>query len=656
MDLCGPISPTSRGGNLYFLKIINGFSKYCFIYPMCRKSDTFCLFTTFMNMAENISGCKVHSIVSSNGGEFINANFIKLVMNKGIQHLTTAPYSPQQNPFAERGNRTTVEKARALLACSGLPLEWWGEAVSTAVHLENCTPDSSIGFNSPYSCWHGTTPNLEHLQPFGCRSVLYLEKHRCNSKFDLPGVEAIFLGFYPSQFPQPSDTEASRPLDNSLFDFGPVEGVPPSNVSLEDAAVTQEDNLEAVKNRFEDLELGSDTPIESPQSSVVDSDNREATPPPGRGYSYVPASDNAPCNINLAIDTANILSERRRPRAMVVGRHTANVIVGEPASIKDPKTYGDILGRLNKEHWLMAVQTEINNIERHKVWVVAPLTPGVKPLDTTWVFKRKFDANGDLLKYKARLCVRGFWQIEGIDYNATFAPTGRLLTLRIILGLGALLDFDIQQMDVKCAFLNGVPDEDLFIKVPEGVGIELPPGHGLQLQKSLYGLKQSPRCWYRSLKEFFTSINFKAATMDPCLFIHQDKAKFCCVYIHVDNLVIVGPEVQFLKDKIKGRFEMEDLGECQWVLGMRVSRDQHGRTITLSQDCYVREILEEFGMLDCRPVSAPLPSDVTTCPVDNTPPDLSFNFRRGVGLLNYLVQCSRPDLAFACSHLSQFLN
>jgi hypothetical protein len=114
--------------------------------------------------------------------------------------------------------------------------------------------------------------------------------------------------------------------------------------------------------------------------------------------------------------------------------------------------------------------------------------------------------------------------------------------------------------------------------------------------------------------------------------------------------------VQFLKDKIKERFEMEDLGECQWVLGMRVVRDRSQRTLTLTQDRYIKEILEEFEMSDCRPITSPLPTNATTCPIDPSPPSAHFNYRRGVGLLNYLVQCTRPDLAFSCSYLSQFLN
>jgi hypothetical protein len=124
----------------------------------------------------------------------------------------------------------------------------------------------------------------------------------------------------------------------------------------------------------------------------------------------------------------------------------------------------------------------------------------------------------------------------------------------------------------------------------------------------------------------------------------------------VDDLVIVGPNVGFLKTTIKSRFEMDDLGECKWVLGMRVTRDRANRTLTLSQDWYCKEILDEYGMLNCRPITTPFPSNATTCPINTASPTPGFNYRRGVGLLNYLVQCTQPDLAFTCSYLSHFLN
>ncbi|KAI7956622.1 hypothetical protein MJO28_003717 [Puccinia striiformis f. sp. tritici] len=681
MDLCGPITPASRGGNRYFLKIIDSYSKYCFIFPMRCKSTTYETFVKFITQAETYTGNKLAFVVSDNGGEFVNNRFKNFYAQRGIQHVPSAPYTPQQNPFAERGNRTTIEKARTLLATSGLPLTWWGEAVTTSVYLENRSPDSSINFASPHELWHGFAPDLTRLVPFGCRAVAYVEKHWRDSKFSASGVEAIFLGydehhhsyklwvpssskilvthharFSPSCFPALKSTATSVSTDNSLFDFS----LSPSFSPLVAPSVPLED----LDKRFSVEVHGESPPSLDPGPSPVAPFSTEVPlahspaniPEAPKGYAYVPDYSQAPKDISSAIDSSNIIEGGRRRRALVIRRHQANLIVGEPASLKDPKTYGDILGRLDEEHWLMAVEVELNNITRHEVWVVAPLTPGAKPLDTVWVFKRKFDADGDLLKYKARLCVRGFRQVEGTDYGATFAPTGRPTTLRLVLGLGAVHDFEIHQMDVKCAFLNGVPDEDLFIKVPPGVGIELPPGHGLKLLKSLYGLKQSPRCWYQALKDFFQSINFTPSSVDPCLFIHQDPSQFCCVFIHVDDLVIIGPDVDFFKAKIKARFEMEDLGECQWVLGMRVTRDRANRTLTLSQDRYVREVLEEFGMTNCRPITAPLPNNATTCPIDPSPPSPDFNYRRGVGLLSYLVQCTRPDLAFACSYFSQFLN
>lgn len=191
------------------------------------------------------------------------------------------------------------------------------------------------------------------------------------------------------------------------------------------------------------------------------------------------------------------------------------VIVGKPSSTKDPKTYGKILGQIDENEWLMAVEVELGNMARHQVWVVAPKDPRARELDTVWVFKQKFDTDG------CSVCL----------------PQQR--TRRV--------------------------------KVPKGLGVELPHGCGLKLQRLLYGLKQSPRCWYNVLKEFFVSIQFKPSVVDPCLFVHSDPKSPCFVFVHIDDLVIIGPNVSFLKTKIQARFEMEDLGKCRYVLGMRVT-------------------------------------------------------------------------------------
>lgn len=151
------------------------------------------------------------------------------------------------------------------------------------------------------------------------------------------------------------------------------------------------------------------------------------------------------------------------------------------------------------------------------MWEVAKKLPHKKPLDTIYVYQSKKNANGDVVKKKACLCVLGNRQVEGINYNKTFAPTGRDSSLRLLLMIAASQNFKLNQMDVRCAFLNGLANMRVFIKPPKGVKVDLKPTKGLLLKKSLYGLKQSPQCWYKDLSSFFSEIDFQ-----PML--------WCCIY------------------------------------------------------------------------------------------------------------------------------
>lgn len=295
-----------------------------------------------------------------------------------------------------------------------------------------------------------------------------------------------------------------------------------------------------------------------------------------------------------------------------------------------------------------------------EVWEEVELPANAHALGTTWVFKKKTGPSGELIKFKARLCAQGFSQIEGVDYSDTYAPTGRLSSLRTCLSIAATEDLEVIQMDAVGAFLNGVPEETLYIKPPKGYVCKIQGTNiVLQLKKSLYGLKQSPRCWYSQLKEFFISINFIPSKADPCVFISNDPSWTCGVHVHVDDLCIMGRNTSRFKELISQCFTMEDLGECSYFLGMRLVRNRASKTITLHQDKYIESILEEYGMNDCRPTKTPMVPNTHLVPA--SPEDiLAFestgeNYRRAVGLLNYLVLCTRPDLALVASQLSQFL-
>lgn len=180
----------------------------------------------------------------------------------------------------------------------------------------------------------------------------------------------------------------------------------------------------------------------------------------------------------------------------------------------------------------------------------------------------------------------------------------------------------------------------------------------LKLKKSLYGLKQSPRCWYKQLKDFF--FNFNASTANPCFFVSSEPTWKCGVYVHVYDLCIMGQDTNRFWMLISQRFEMEYLGDCTFFLGMKIQRDWTSQVISLNQEKYIDAMLTEYGMTDCRPVSTPMIPGTHLTPATEDElsafEDSGENYRRAVGLLNYLVLCTRPDLALVASQLAQFLD
>ncbi|MBW0501578.1 hypothetical protein O181_041293 [Austropuccinia psidii MF-1] len=209
-------------------------------------------------------------------------------------------------------------------------------------------------------------------------------------------------------------------------------------------------------------------------------------------------------------------------------------------------------------------------------------------------------------------------------------------------------------MDVRCTFLNGKPKEELYIFYPDG----LPHSKDfktLQLNKSLYGLKQSPRCWHSELITTLIKLNLHPSEIDPCLFFSKNKFKPFYLYVHIDDLLFGGSWVSDFKIKIQEFFDMEDLNVSKYALGIRII--QKKEYTSLIQDKMISKILTEFDIKKCRGNSSPLPSNYQELKNQDlcTSPNIPFNYCRVIGLLQYLVQCTRPDLAFAISYLSQFL-
>ena len=144
---------------------------------------------------------------------------------------------------------------------------------------------------------------------------------------------------------------------------------------------------------------------------------------------------------------------------------------------------------------------------------------GANIVGCRWILAKKYDADGNLAKYKARLCAQGYSQIEGVDYTNTFSPVVSSASLRAVLTIAASEDMEIHCMDIKTAFLHGKLEEDIYMRQPEGYEMPGMEHKVLKLRKSLYGLKQAPKCWYQNLNGFLLQRGYTRNGYDSCVYI-----------------------------------------------------------------------------------------------------------------------------------------
>ncbi|KAL5563191.1 hypothetical protein UlMin_032938 [Ulmus minor] len=209
--------------------------------------------------------------------------------------------------------------------------------------------------------------------------------------------------------------------------------------------------------------------------------------------------------------------------------------------------------------------------------------------------KRKRGADGRVETYKARLVAKGYTQKEGIDYEETFSPVAMLKSIRILLSIGAHLDYEIWQMDVKTAFLNGRLEENIYMIQPEGFIAKGQEHRVCKLQRSIYGLKQASRSWNIRFDQAVKSFGFEQSIDEPCVYSKIKDGKVVFLILYVDDILIIGNNVGSLtsvKMWLTKQFQMKDLGEASYVLGIRIFRDRKNKMLALSQASYIDKILE----------------------------------------------------------------
>jgi hypothetical protein len=250
---------------------------------------------------------------------------------------------------------------------------------------------------------------------------------------------------------------------------------------------------------------------------------------------------------------------------------------------------------------------ELENFERNQVWELVDPPPGCKSIGTKWVWKNKEGEKGEVVRNKSWIVAQGFCQKEGIDYEETFALVACLEAIRILLAFSVAKGFKLYQMDVKSALLNGVLEEEVFVRQPLGFESEKYPQRVYMLRKALYGLKQAPRSWYGRLRGFLFERGSEMGKVDQTLFLLRQGSDILIVHVYVDDIVfgvLSNSLVARVSNDMSGEFDMSMMGELQFFLVLQIKQPKEGTFV--HQAKYTKDIVRKFKMEDSKAMATPM--------------------------------------------------
>ncbi|KAJ9546917.1 hypothetical protein OSB04_019460 [Centaurea solstitialis] len=337
-------------------------------------------------------------------------------------------------------------------------------------------------------------------------------------------------------------------------------------------------------------------------------------------------------------------------------RYLGFLVSHDSGDLNEPTSYGEVVSGSESEQWQEAMKAEMQSMYDNQVWELTDLPQHCKAVGRKWVFKKKTDMDGNVHTFKARLVAKGFTQTHGIDYDETFSPVAMLKSIRILMAISAYFNYKIWQMDVKTAFLNGKLTEDVYMEQPEGFEDPKNPNKVCKLLKSIYGLKQASRSRNLHFDERIKEFGFTKSEFEPCVYTKFSGSIVTFLVLYVDDILLIGndvPTLQSVKSWLSKCFQMKDLGEAAYILGIKIYRNRSKRLIGLSQSTYIDKILKKFRMDESKKGFIPMQHGIvlskTQCPVSSQDQDKmkSVPYASAIGSIMYAMLCTRPDVAYS---------
>mgnify|MGYP001214489554 CR=1 FL=1 len=326
-----------------------------------------------------------------------------------------------------------------------------------------------------------------------------------------------------------------------------------------------------------------------------------------------------------------------------------------------PQSYEEAISGPDAVHWKSAMDVEMSDQESVPTWELvkaSSIPKGRRIVGCTWAYDIKRNADGSIARWKSRLCAQGFSQMYGYDYHHTYSNTVSWSSVRLICSLAANKGMTITAVDIKTAFLNGMIEEEIYMKQPKGY-IKYDGDEPLlcKLLRAIYGLKQSGRVWEHRLVKKLLEMAFIRCDIDPCLFTKDDKGEQIILAIFVDDIIIASTSDSLRADTIKELqtdFQLTDQGVLSWILGVRVT--QAPSLVTLDQELYIGDMISALGpkFNDKKGRATPCNDQVLHLDTHDKTSECNPEYRKLLGKIGWLANTTRPDISFIISQMARF--
>ncbi|KAK3282268.1 hypothetical protein CYMTET_9991 [Cymbomonas tetramitiformis] len=689
-DTCGPFRH-SAGGYRWFVLFVDDCTAWICVYFLKKKSDYLGALEEFLIEVRRHRGRmrldeKYHMVLHTDGDSaMIVGQTQQYCKEQGIEQRHGSPYLHENQARVERSHRTVQAMARALLVTSGFGVDVWPFAVRHFVYILNRTFQKPLHKKSPYYKLYGQHHDLSLLRVFGCLAYAFVDPDSREHKLGDRAKQLRYVGHsevssaYLLYDPESGKIvksgmvrfhEAADKLGKVVTTWDPCAVAPRStNFMVTTLDATYHDTL---PSGLEDsiLDVGVYLPDDNDEILAVLKVKAVDVTCWASGTIWMANPSilllSVPYCVMLLTNFTHIhdlpMGKVHSPPEHTCLAAVAKSCAGDsvdvlPAGVTEPKGVKQAMGAPDADEWMEAIQAELEALVTVKqalmMMDMEDVPPGVRLLDMALVLKVKLDKHRQLQKRKARVCVRGNKQEYGVDYFDTFAPCTQLSSVRLVIILALNLGLEVYHMDVETAFLNSTLEEDLYVRLPRGLGYQ---GRTCaKLLKAVYGLKQAGKEWFDTSDAFIMNYDkrMRRSDVEPCLYYIRDSDITVIILAYVDDYLCATNSRSWYDSFVatfNSQYACKDLGVLDLVMGIGV---RWGLGVAyLSQSGYISQMIDTYGLKDAKPASLPMSPGCSLAPSDGK--DTTIPFRGLLGQLQWIARCTRPNIMAAVSALSRF--